>query len=129
MEINGTLLVQIAHFICVYTIVDHILLRPVLARIQSDRRKQQALEGDIADLQRRIDERKRYNEQDWSILQKRLRAECPMQQIGCHTQVFCEGGDSESRGIPMVSDDITVAAQEVAPAVVASILRENRDIS
>lgn len=126
MEINGTLFAQMVHFCCAYVIVDRILLRPVIARIQSDDRKQQALDGDVLALQRRIDERKRYNEQDWIILQKRLRAECPEQYIGKHMGIGIESyrnavvTDSES-------DQMVFLAEQVVPSVVASITQRRQD--
>ena len=101
MELNATLLVQVVHFFCAYIIVDRILLRPAIARIQADESKHALIERDIIESQERISARMRYNEQDWYILQKRLRAECPEVAIGQHREMLCE---SVTGGLPRVSE-------------------------
>jgi hypothetical protein len=90
MELNATLFVQAAHFLCAYVIVDRVLLRPAVARIQADERKYALVERDIGESQERVAARVRYNEQDWHILQKRLRAECPDINIGKHREIALE---------------------------------------
>lgn len=90
MELNATLLIQALHFWIAYVIIDRILLRSGLRYIKTEDRKTALLEHNVTLQEQRIAEQTRHNEQDWLILQKRLRAECPEMRTKMHQSLEAE---------------------------------------
>ncbi len=82
MEINATLFVQMFNFIIAYILIDRIIVRLATAIVQAEDRKLGTLESEVAEQEKRIAGRVRYNEDDWVILQKRLQSECPHVTVG-----------------------------------------------
>lgn len=119
MEINATLFMQILNFLLAYIIVDRIVIRLAISIIHTEDRKLGTLEAEVADHEKNIAGRLRYNEDDWIILQKRLQSECPKTTVGQHLQILYE---SPSPASPPSQERIKQIAEPLTCSLVNNIL-------
>lgn len=77
MIINATLLVQAAHFWCVYLILHFLILKPLFAVLKEEEQHEETITQQIERVTQAVDLKAAQNTQEWVQMQKALRVETP----------------------------------------------------
>jgi len=122
MELNITLLVQIFHFGIAYLLLDKIFLRVALAHVRAEDRRIAALESVVQEQQQRITDRLQHNEQDWTMLQRRLQSEAPDTALG--SQDACQIAPFGIDAVEVSEHDVERVVQQVKRVILREVARD-----